>query len=72
MARISSISRRDLIKNLRQLGFTGPRPGARHQIMRRDKNWVILPNPHGEDIGPGLLARILRQADVTREEWERL
>jgi hypothetical protein len=32
---------------------------------------VAIPNPHGTDIGVDLLSRILRQAGVTRAEWER-
>jgi hypothetical protein len=31
---------------------------------------VVIPNPHEGDIGPDLLARVLRQAGVSREEWE--
>ena len=31
---------------------------------------VTIPNPHGSDIGIGLLVRVLRQAGVSREEWE--
>ena len=72
MARIAAISRRDLIKNLRSLGFTGPHPGKQHQIMRRGGNWIVLPNPHRGDISTGLLARILRQGRVSRDEWENL
>jgi hypothetical protein len=32
---------------------------------------VAIPNPHRKDIGVGLLSRILRQAGVTRSEWEK-
>jgi hypothetical protein len=31
-----------------------------------------IPNPHQGDIGRDLLARILRQAQVSKEEWEQL
>ncbi len=32
--------------------------------------YVKIPNPHrGEDIGAGLLAEILRKAEISREEW---
>jgi predicted RNA binding protein YcfA (HicA-like mRNA interferase family) len=31
---------------------------------------VRIPNPHGDDIGTGLIAEILRQAGVSRDEWE--
>jgi predicted RNA binding protein YcfA (HicA-like mRNA interferase family) len=65
-----AISRRELIRALRRLGFTGPVSGGRHQYMRRRSLTVIVPNPHRGDIGIPLLARVLRQAGVTREEWE--
>lgn len=31
---------------------------------------VHIPNPHGEDISGGLLARLLREGHISREEWE--
>jgi hypothetical protein len=33
---------------------------------------LVLPNPHQGEIGRELLARILRQAGMTRTEWEKL
>lgn len=38
--------------------------------MRPGNVSVTIPNPHAGDIGVGLLARILRQAGVSRMEWE--
>ena len=72
MPRFGAVSRRDLIRYLRMLGFEGPDPGTRHQIMTRGDRTVRLPNPHRGDISRQLLARILRQAGITRDEWERL
>jgi len=31
-----------------------------------------IPNPHQKDIGKELLARILKQAEIEREVWEKL
>lgn len=70
MPRWGAISRRDLIRGLRTLGFEGPFSGGRHQFMVRGDVVVAIPNPHGKDIGVGLLSRVLRQAGVTRTEWE--
>jgi predicted RNA binding protein YcfA (HicA-like mRNA interferase family) len=70
MGRIAPISRRELVQRLRALGFRGPYSGGRHELMVRGTRRVILPNPHRGDISADLLARILRQAGVTREEWE--
>jgi hypothetical protein len=40
--------------------------------MRKGEVVVRLPNPHGGDISTGLLARLLREAGISREEWEAL
>ena len=70
MPPLGPIKRRELIKVLRRLGFDGPYSGSRHQYMEREKRVVFLPNPHQSDISKGLLAEILKQAGVSREEWE--
>jgi len=54
------------------LRFDGPFSGGRHQFMVRGDITVRIPNPHTGDVGTELLARILRQAGVGREEWEAL
>ncbi len=64
------ISRRDLIRHLRALGFDGPYKGGKHHFMCKGDAALTIPNPHKGDIGRELLARILRQAGITREEWE--
>lgn len=64
------IKRIDLIRQLKRLGFEGPYSGGKHQFMVRADVIIRLPNPHQDDIGRGLLARILRQAGIGRDEWE--
>jgi len=72
MPKIAPIKRRELIKNLRKLGFSGPFAGGNHGIMERGSRTVILPNPHRSDIGKDFLLRILSQAGIEREAWEKL
>jgi predicted RNA binding protein YcfA (HicA-like mRNA interferase family) len=72
MPTFGPISRRDLIKNLKRLGFVGPYSSKRHQYMVRDTNKVYIPNPHQGDIGKGLLLKVLDEAGISREEWEEL
>jgi predicted RNA binding protein YcfA (HicA-like mRNA interferase family) len=72
MPAIGPVKRRDLIRFLLQLGYEGPYSGGRHQFVVRGGTTVRLPNPHESDVSTGLLVRILRQAGVTREEWEKL
>jgi len=64
------VSRAVLIRTLRALGFDGPYSGGRHMFMLRGNDRAIIPNPHRSDIGVNLLARILREAGVSRAEWE--
>ncbi len=64
------ISRRELIRKFRALGYTGPFSGGRHQFMIKGKKKVRIPNPHGSgDIDISLVKEILRQASVSDEEW---
>jgi len=72
MPAFGPISRRDLIRHLRQLGFDGPYSGGKHEFVIRGNVTLRIPNPHRGDIGRELLSRILRQAGIARDEWERL
>jgi predicted RNA binding protein YcfA (HicA-like mRNA interferase family) len=66
------ISRSNLVRALRMAGFEGPFAGGKHAFMVRGNLTLSIPNPHRGDIGRDLLSRILRQAGVSREEWDRL
>lgn len=70
MPRLSPVSRRQLIQRLQQLGFEGPYTGGRHEFMLNEARRLILPNPHQGNISADLLVRILRQAGVSRDDWE--
>ena len=72
MPAFGPIKRADLVRALRNAGFDGPYSGAKHQFMVRDSVTLRIPNPHQSDIGRELLARVLQQAGITREEWEQL
>ena len=74
MPHFGPISRRDLIAALRRAGFEGPHQGGDHKYMIRDdaRRRVIVPNPHRCDISILLLKKVLWQAEMSREEWEKL
>lgn len=65
------IKRRDLIATLRRLGFVGPLSGGKHEFMQKGSLVLTIPNPHRGDIGAKLLAILLRQAGISRRDWER-
>ncbi|MBS4027773.1 MAG: type II toxin-antitoxin system HicA family toxin [Ignavibacteriales bacterium] len=72
MPRFGSISRKDLIYYLKQLGFDGPHSGGKHPFMLKENISITIPNVHRCDIGRELLKRILRQAGIEKGEWEKL
>lgn len=66
------VKRKDLLRYLRQLGFEGPYSGGKHPFMLKGDITIRVPNPHQADIGKELLARILRQAGISKDDWEEL
>lgn len=70
MPNIGPIKRKDLIYYLRSFGFTGPFSGGKHQFMIKGNIRLVIPNPHKGDISSGLLTRILKQAEISRKDWE--
>jgi predicted RNA binding protein YcfA (HicA-like mRNA interferase family) len=72
MPAFGPIKRPDLVKYLRKYGFDGPYSGGKHSFMVQGDLTLTIPNPHRKDIGKVFLSRILRQAGISKEEWERL
>ncbi len=66
------IKRKELIRGLKAAGFSGPYSRGKHQHMKKRDLTLIIPNPHQGDIGLPLLDRILKQANISREDWENL
>ena len=59
----------DLLKALSKLGFQTVRTrGSHHFIRHADGRCTVVPVHHGETIGRGLLAQILRDCELTRSE----
>jgi predicted RNA binding protein YcfA (HicA-like mRNA interferase family) len=69
---VEAVSRKELIRKFRGLGFTGPFSGGKHQFMSRGRQKIRIPNPHVGDIGASLLKEILRQAGISSEDWDKL
>jgi predicted RNA binding protein YcfA (HicA-like mRNA interferase family) len=72
MPPFAPVKRRDLIQALQRAGFAGPFTGGKHEFMVKGELRLVLPNPHRGDIGKELLLRLLRQAKISRDEWEKL
>ena len=67
---LKPLSRKELIRKFRALGYSGPFSGGRHQFMIKASQKIRIPNPHYSDIDVSLLKEILRQAGISSTEWE--
>ena len=66
-----NISWRKLVQKFRRLGFDGPYSGGRHLFMTKGDLKIHIPNPHRADISKHLVAEILRQADISPNDWDK-
>jgi predicted RNA binding protein YcfA (HicA-like mRNA interferase family) len=67
-----NVSLKNLVKRLKEFGFSGPYSGSKHPYMSKGQLKLIIPNPHTGDISSHLLSKILRQAGISQEMWNRL
>jgi len=67
-----SINYNKFIKKMKKLGFTGPYAGGKHLFIQKEGLDLAIPNPHHrKDIGAGLLARILKQAKISKRKFDK-
>ena len=58
---------------LKRAGFDVLRvKGSHHFLQHSDGRSTVLPVHSGETLGPGLLAKILRDCDLNREQIQKL
>jgi len=61
---------RDIMRALRIFGFSPVRQSGSHVCLQHaDGRTTLVPKHGGEDIGRGLLRQILREAEITPEEF---
>ena len=73
MSRYSAVTGKSVILALRKLGFDVQCVKGSHHFLRHpDGRTTVIPVHSGESLGPGLLAKILRDVERTRDELEEL
>ena len=73
MAKLRRLKRKELISILQRLGFAVARvKGSHHFLKHPDGRCTTVPVHSGEEIGTGLLSKILRDVELSREEFEKL
>ncbi len=69
MTRLPPVSGRELVVALGRKGFHILRVKGSHHVLRHaDGRTTVVPVHGKEEIGPGLLAKILRDCDLGRDE----
>jgi predicted RNA binding protein YcfA (HicA-like mRNA interferase family) len=70
MPKLPSLTAKDILKALLQAGFVLVRQRGSHaRLQHPDGRVVTVPIHPGQDIGRGLLRKILRDAELTRDEF---
>jgi predicted RNA binding protein YcfA (HicA-like mRNA interferase family) len=69
MAKLPSPTGEELISALKKIGFEVVRQKGSHVRMKHQDGRVLsIPVHSGQSIGKGLLLKILRDADLTKDE----
>ncbi len=72
MITLPSVTGKDLVAALRKAGFGVVRvKGSHHFLRHADGRMTVVAVHSGEIIGPGLLSKILRDCELTREDLRR-
>ena len=71
MPKLPQLKGRELIRILRRNGFEVVRVrGSHHSLRHADGRYTVVPVHAGEVIGPGLLLKILKDAEMGKEDLE--
>jgi predicted RNA binding protein YcfA (HicA-like mRNA interferase family) len=70
---LPGLTGKELLSVLKKAGFEVLRiKGSHHFLQHRDGRSTVVPVHSGETIGPGLLAKILRDCDLGRDQFQKL
>jgi predicted RNA binding protein YcfA (HicA-like mRNA interferase family) len=73
MSDFPAISGVQLIKALKKFGFKVARiKGSHHFLQHLDGRCTVIPVHRGETVGRGLLAQIMRDCEISREEMRKI
>ncbi len=73
MSRLPRLTGKEIVSALTAAGFEIVRVKGSHHFLRHpDDRVTVVPVHAGEVIGPGLMQKILRDCEMTPEEFEAL
>lgn len=72
MSKLTLASSKDMVKILEKLGFDEIRQKGSHKSFRHDDGRMTVIPFHDEDLGRGLIRKILRDIEITVGEYEEM
>jgi len=69
MSKLPSLTGKEVVSLLKKIGFIVERQRGSHVFLKHDDGRAtVVPIHSGETIGPGLLSKILRDVEITKDE----
>jgi len=69
MSKLPSLTGKEVVSLLKKVGFIVERQRGSHVLLKHgDGRATVVPIHSGEAIGPGLLSKILRDVEMTKDE----
>ena len=69
MSKLPSLTEKEVVSLLKKVGFIVERQRGSHVFLKHDDGRAtVVPIHSGERIGPGLLSKILRDVEMTKDE----
>ncbi|MEK7534979.1 MAG: type II toxin-antitoxin system HicA family toxin [Patescibacteria group bacterium] len=72
MGRLGQIRPEELSKFFQQMGFAISRQSGSHQRLKHHDGRGITIAIHNQPVAPGTLGAILRQAELTQDQFQKL
>ncbi len=73
MVKLARLTGQEMVAALKKAGFEVLRiKGSHHFMAHPDGRRTVVPVHRGEEIGPGLTLKILRDCDMEHEEFMKL
>ncbi|MEK6726605.1 MAG: type II toxin-antitoxin system HicA family toxin [Deltaproteobacteria bacterium] len=73
MTKLPALTGKELLSSLKKTGFVVDRQKGSHVFLKHpDGRVTVVPVHAGETLGPGLMSKILRDVELTKDELLKL
>ena len=70
---MKSVKWRELVRKMHTAGCAGPLPGGKHLNMKRGKQTITIPNPHGnKEVSAAVVRSIVKALGINEDQWNKL